>query len=113
MAITTKKAARMQTNAAWLSPSVSYKAGSPLAFVDISSWTIDGVAVGAKGKRITLNAANSKIVRDSATAFRVSLTQADTLALGVGEVVIEIMRHDPTPVRPILRMTGFNYHGVA
>lgn len=106
-------APRMQTNAEWLSPSISFLAGAPQTPVEISSWTIDGVAKGSKGQRISLTAANGKIAIKSTTSLGVALTASDMTQLGVGEVTIEIMRRDPAPVRPLVRLIQQNNHGVA
>jgi hypothetical protein len=103
----------MQTNAAWESPSISLRAGSPATLVDLSSWTLDGVAIGQKCGRIKLTEANGKIVIASTTEFKVALTPADMAQLGAGTVTIEVMRRDPAPVRPIVRLTGQNELGVA
>lgn len=113
MATSTFMAPRMQTNAAWESPPISYRAGSSLALVDISTWTLDGVAVGAKGKRITLTQASGKIVFNGSTEFKIVLSVTDMATLGAGGVTIEIMRRSPAPVRPLLRISGTNKHGVA
>lgn len=107
------QASRMQANAAWLSPKISLLAGKPPSPVDISSWTLDGAAIGQKCQRIPITVTNGRIVMTSVSSFRVSLSVNDMANLGPGEVTIEVMRRSPAPVRPLLRMTGLSTHGVA
>src|SRR5258708_1736796 len=106
-------APRMQTNATWQSPPITFVAGSAQTPVEISNWTVDGVAKGSKGQRISLSVANGKIVMKSTTSLVVSLTASDMTQLGVGAVTIEIMRRVPDPVRPLVRLLMNNNHGVA
>ena len=109
----TVTAAQMYTNAAWVSPQIVFQAGTPPAVVDISGWLIDGVAVGARGRRVELTVSNSRIVIVNVSTLQVSLTAQDMADLGVGEVTIEVMRRDPAPIRPIALMKSDNRRGVA
>lgn len=103
----------MQTNAAWVSPEFAYYSGASNTPTDISGWTLEGVAVGAKGQRVPLTINNDKVVVVGTNKLKISLSKTDMRLLGVGEVKIEVMRSDPAPVRPVLVVTGMNNEGIA
>lgn len=101
---------RMQTNAAWISPAITFKAGNPSAIVSAAGWTFSGVALGANGSRIDLATQSRMTVADG--KLTIALTIGDCASLGPGRVQFEIMRQSPSPTRPVLRFALNNVAGL-
>lgn len=105
------RVARMQTNAGWKSPPITFRAGKPPVLVDIGDWSIAGAAVGTAG-RLEL-ALGARLALDQNGALTISLTPADCMALGPGRVDVEVLRLAPEPApRPLLRFAMTNHAGL-
>jgi len=102
---------RMQTNAAWQTPPIAFRAGSPSQLVDISAWVLGGVARSAAGS-LTLDLMNGRLAIVDDRRLAITLSEADCAALGEGRIDIEVMRLAPEPRRPLLRFAIINHQGL-
>ena len=101
----------MQTNAAWRTPPIAFRAGSPPQDVDISYWQLSGVA-RSEGCSLVLDSDNGRLVISNTGQFMIGLSDADCAALGEGRIDIEVMRLAPEPRRPLLRFAIINHQGL-
>ena len=102
---------RMQTNAAWVSPAISFSLGTPPQPVDITGWMLAGVACSPTAS-VLLDAASGRLALAGDGKLVIHLDEADTAALGSGRVDVELMRVAPAPRRPLLRFTIVNHRGL-
>jgi hypothetical protein len=106
-------APRCQTNADW-STTFRFNDGQQPAPspIPIDSWTLQG-----KVERLTLphnwlDLTSQMVVGDDPSTLTIFLTKVDTYILGAGRLVVEILRIDPPPIRPILKFYMTNHQGV-
>jgi hypothetical protein len=103
---------KMQTNAAW-SSIFQFTVGTPPVPQDLSTWTLRGKCQRTNLPNNYLDLVPRMVLGVDTSQLVISLTDADTLKLGVGRIVFEVLRVDPPPQRPILRFFVENTLGVA
>jgi len=102
---------RMQTNAVWRTPPITFRAGAPPRDVDISAWVVSGIARSSTCS-LALNSDNGRLAITDAGQLTISLSEADCAVLGPGRVDVEVMRSEPPPRRPLLRFAIINHQGL-
>lgn len=112
MSVCRYTAQRMQTNSEW-STTFRFTIDNPPVPQSLATWTLIG-----KCQRVNLpNTYLDLIPRmnigdDDTSQLIISLSKDDTLMLGVGRIVFEVLRVDPIPQRPILKFFIDNFNGV-
>src|SRR4051794_16925585 len=94
------RVARMQTNAAWRSPRIGFRAGSPAEPVDIRCWQLSGLA-RSDAQSVQLDGTSGRLLVDDGRLV-ICLSAEDCSALGGGRIDIEVLRIAPEPPRPLL-----------
>jgi hypothetical protein len=105
------EAQRCQTNADW-STTFQFMAGTSATPVPIDSWTLQGRVQRTNLPGINLDLTAKMAVGTDPSTLTITLSKYDTLYLGAGRLVFEVLRASPTPVRPILKFFLENYPGV-
>ena len=103
---------KMQTNAAW-SSAFQFTVGTPPVNQDLSSWTLTGMCQRSNLPNNNLDLVPRMSLGTDTSQLIIALTEDDTLALGVGRIIFEVLRTDPLPRRPILRFYIENNQGIA
>lgn len=105
--MTTHTSPRMQVNADW-TQSFDFQ-------VNAASWTIHGRAASTKNSANYVNLNSNNLIWSDANngVLQVYLTKNNCATLGVATINIEVIRTDPTPIRPILRFIVQNNAGIA
>jgi hypothetical protein len=106
------RVARMQTNTAWRSPRIGFRAGSPPGPVDIQGWELSGLA-RSDAQSIQLDGTSGRLLVDDSGRLVIFLSTEDCAALGAGRIDIEVLRIVPEPQRPLLRFAITNHDGLA
>jgi len=102
---------RMVTNSAW-SSIFQFTVGTPPVPQDLSTWTLRGKCQRTNLPNNNLDLVPRMTLGLDTSQLIIALTDVDTLKLGVGRVVFEVLRVDPPPQRPILRFFIENTIGV-
>jgi hypothetical protein len=92
---------RMQTNAASVSPPISFVVGAPAQLVDLTAWTLDGTARSSTACA-PLDVRSGWLVLAGNDKLMIYLDEADMAALGSGRVDVELLRVAPTRRWPLL-----------
>src|SRR5215467_8746513 len=93
---------KMQTNAAW-SSIFQFTVGNPSVPQDLSTWVLRGKCQRTNLPNNFLDLIPRMTLGDDTSQLIISLSELDTLSLGVGRIVFEVLRVQPLPQRPILR----------
>jgi len=104
-------AQKMQTNAAWSSV-FQFTVGNPPVPQDLSTWILKGKCERVNLVNNFLDLVTRMDLGTDTSQLIISLTQDDTLFLGPGRIVFEVLRVDPPPQRPILKFYIENNPGV-
>jgi hypothetical protein len=102
---------RMQTNTAWCSPPITFRAGTSPRNVDVRAWVLSGVAC-SQACSLALNGENGRLAITDAGELTIVLSEADCAALGPGRVDVEVLRIEPAPTRPLFRLAITNHDGL-
>jgi hypothetical protein len=104
----------MQTNSAWSSVfQFTIGTTTPPVPLSLSTWTLTGKVQRVNLPNNQLDLTPRMSLGTDTSQLTISLTDADTALLGVGNIVFEVLRINPPPQRPILKFYIDNYDGVA
>jgi hypothetical protein len=101
----------MQTNSDWCN-TFQFTIGDPPVPQDISDWTLKGECRRTTLPNTYLDLAPRVDLGVDTSTLTITLSKDDTLFLGVGRIVFELLRVLPSPQRPILRFYINNILGV-
>jgi hypothetical protein len=102
---------RCQTNSDWAT-TFQFMSGNPATPLPIDSWTLQGKVQRTNLPANSLDLTYKLAVGVDPSQLTISLSKYDTLFLGAGRLVIEVLRVNPVPVRPILKFYFENHPGV-